>query len=84
MEIIIGIWMVVASVAMFFIFKNLSGANINITVKHENTLTEVPFTDLYDKEGDVKKEHAVEDAFNEVFKEFNELMTGEEVVKSDG
>jgi hypothetical protein len=82
--ILIGIWSVIATIAMFFIYKSLSGANININVKHENSFTEVPFNDLYDKSGDVKKEHTLDDAFNEVFKEFNELMTGEEVVNTNG
>lgn len=82
--ILIGIWLVVATIAMFFIYKSLSGANININVKHENTFTEVPFNDLYDKEGDVKdkKNDAVD--FSEVFKEFNKIMLGEDEVKSDG
>lgn len=82
--ILIGIWLVVASIAMFFIYKSLSGANININVKHENAITELSFNDLYDKEGELKKEHDVNETITEVFKEFNELMLGEDEVKSDG
>ena len=81
---LITLWIVIASVAVYFICKNLSSGSININVTHENKQTTVPFNDLYDPEGDFKKEHTLEDTFNEVFKEYNELMTGEEMVKSDG
>lgn len=88
MEFIIGIiailWMITV---MALVAKGLSKATINITVRHENDRHEVPINDLYDKEGDVKKEHQEhEDTinFNEVFKEINEFMTGDDEVKTDG
>ena len=84
MEIIIGIvaiiWM---AVAMVVLVKSIANASITINVKHENAVTPLEFNDIYDNEGDAKDTPNDVVDLSEVFKEFNELMLGDEV-KSDG
>ena len=79
MELILGIVSFLWMITLLVVYKGISTANITVNVKHENAITEVSFSDLYDKDGEIKKEHEEEINFNEVFKEFNELMTGNEV-----
>ena len=86
MEIIIALIIAVYfPLILVAVLKVISNANITINVEHKNSFAEAPFNDIYDEDGDAKKEQDISDAFNEVFKEFNELMLGEEsTVKSDG
>ena len=89
MEIVLAIvavlWMITVLVVCAMISKLFT--NININVKHGREPNVTDFPDLYDSAGDVKKEHMPEDNtidFNEVFKDLNEFMTGDDEVKSDG
>lgn len=84
MELILSIVSFLWLITILVVVKCITNVTISVNVKHENAVTPLDFNDFYDKDGDVKKEHTLEDTFNDVFKEFNELITGEEVVKTDG
>ena len=84
MEIILSIVSFLWLITILVVVKTISSATISVHVHHEHENPVVTFDDLYDHEGEVKHEHDDTVDFNEVFKVFNDLMVGEDEVKSNG